>query len=116
MHPGASWRPHASLGGVGAAPTLCGMDPATQRTQFTRKLDRGSYDRAAANAILDETLLGHLGFADATGQPMVLPVGIARDGERVLFHGSTGSRLFRMLAAGAPGDTRQAIMVRGSWL
>ena len=29
-----------------------------------------------------------------------MPVGYARDGDRVLFHGSTGSRLFRGLAAG----------------
>ena len=36
------------------------------------------------------------------GQPYALPVGYARDGDRVLVHGSTGSRLFRHLAAGAP--------------
>ena len=31
-----------------------------------------------------------------------MPVAYARDGDRVLFHGSTGSRLFRALADGAP--------------
>ena len=76
-------------------------DP-TERTRFTRKAERGSFERAAADAILDEALVGHLGFVDATGSPLVLPVGIARDGDRVLFHGSTGSRLFRTLAEGAP--------------
>jgi len=39
---------------------------------------------------------------DEEGQPYVLPVGYARQGERIVFHGSTGSRLFRSLAAGAP--------------
>jgi len=36
------------------------------------------------------------------GQPFVMPVGYARDGDRVLFHGSTASRLFKNLAAGQP--------------
>ena len=79
-----------------------GPDGPTERTRFTRKVDRGSHDRDAAAAILDEALVGHLGFADATGAPMVLPVGIARDGNRVLIHGSTGSRLLRAVADGGP--------------
>jgi nitroimidazol reductase NimA-like FMN-containing flavoprotein (pyridoxamine 5'-phosphate oxidase superfamily) len=74
----------------------------TERTRFTRKVERGSHDRAAAAGILDEALVGHLGFLDSTGAPLVLPVGIARDVDRVLFHGSTGSRLFRTLGAGVP--------------
>ncbi|HUW17658.1 MAG TPA: pyridoxamine 5'-phosphate oxidase family protein, partial [Actinomycetes bacterium] len=36
------------------------------------------------------------------GQPFVVPVGYARDGDQVLFHGSTASRLFQGLAAGQP--------------
>jgi hypothetical protein len=39
---------------------------------------------------------------DADGQIYVLPVAFARDGDDLLIHGSTGSRLFRALAAGAP--------------
>jgi nitroimidazol reductase NimA-like FMN-containing flavoprotein (pyridoxamine 5'-phosphate oxidase superfamily) len=54
------------------------------------------------HAILDAGLLAHVGVVDASGQPYVLPVGYARDGERVLFHGSTASRLFLALAQGAP--------------
>jgi hypothetical protein len=72
------------------------------RTQLTRKAERGSHERVAADRILAESLVGHLGFLDATSHPIVLPVAIAPDGDRVLFHGSTGSRLFRTLAAGAP--------------
>jgi nitroimidazol reductase NimA-like FMN-containing flavoprotein (pyridoxamine 5'-phosphate oxidase superfamily) len=74
----------------------------TARTTFTRKAERGSHDRHAADAILAEALVGHVGFADATGAPVVLPVAIAPDGDRVLIHGSTGARLFRTLAAGVP--------------
>jgi uncharacterized protein len=43
-----------------------------------------------------------VGIADETGQPFVVPVAYARDGDAVLVHGSTGSRLFRSLADGAP--------------
>jgi uncharacterized protein len=53
------------------------------------------------DAILDAGRVAHLAIA-ADGQPYALPVGYARDGDRVLVHGSTGSRLFRALAGGAP--------------
>lgn len=59
-------------------------------------------DRAALHAVLDAGLVAHVGLADDDGQPFVLPVAYARDGDRVVFHGSSGSRLFRALAAGAP--------------
>ncbi|MCU0301258.1 MAG: pyridoxamine 5'-phosphate oxidase family protein [Candidatus Nanopelagicales bacterium] len=75
---------------------------ATPRTTLGRKADRGSHDRLAADAILAEALVGHVGLIDATGAPVVLPVAIAPDGDRVLIHGSTGARLFRTLAGGAP--------------
>jgi nitroimidazol reductase NimA-like FMN-containing flavoprotein (pyridoxamine 5'-phosphate oxidase superfamily) len=55
----------------------------------------------ALHAVLDAGLVAHLAVVD-DGQPYVLPVGYARDGDRVLVHGSTGSRLFRALAAGTP--------------
>jgi uncharacterized protein len=54
------------------------------------------------HAVLDAGLVAHVAVVDDTGQPYVVPVVYARDGERVLFHGSTGSRLFRALADGAP--------------
>jgi nitroimidazol reductase NimA-like FMN-containing flavoprotein (pyridoxamine 5'-phosphate oxidase superfamily) len=78
------------------------MATATPRTQLTRKPDRGSHEAELAEQILAESLVGHLGFLDETGQPLVLPVAIAPDAGRILIHGSTGSRLFRTVAAGAP--------------
>jgi nitroimidazol reductase NimA-like FMN-containing flavoprotein (pyridoxamine 5'-phosphate oxidase superfamily) len=39
---------------------------------------------------------------DDAGRPVVIPTAIVRDGDRVLAHGSTGSRWLRALAAGAP--------------
>ena len=53
------------------------------------------------DAVLDAARVAHVAVVDA-GQPYVVPVGHARDGDTVLFHGSTASRLFRALADGAP--------------
>jgi nitroimidazol reductase NimA-like FMN-containing flavoprotein (pyridoxamine 5'-phosphate oxidase superfamily) len=59
-------------------------------------------DRGVLHDVLDAGLVAHIGIADATGQPYVVPVAYARDGDRLLMHGSTGSRLFRLLSEGAP--------------
>ena len=75
--------------------------PRWPRTRVRRLPEKQVHDRAALNALLDSALIGHAGVV-ADGQPFVLPVAIARDGDRVLCHGSTGSRLFRALAAGEP--------------
>jgi nitroimidazol reductase NimA-like FMN-containing flavoprotein (pyridoxamine 5'-phosphate oxidase superfamily) len=53
------------------------------------------------NEILDAAIVAHVGIVNDT-QPFVMPVGHARDGDRLLLHGSTGSRLFRAVATGAP--------------
>jgi nitroimidazol reductase NimA-like FMN-containing flavoprotein (pyridoxamine 5'-phosphate oxidase superfamily) len=58
-------------------------------------------ERAALYAVLDAGRVGHVAVLD-DGQPYVLPVGYGRDGDRVLIHGSTASRLFRLLAVGTP--------------
>lgn len=58
-------------------------------------------DRAVAHEVLDAALVAHVALVH-DGQPYVLPVAFARDGDRVLLHGSSGSRLFRALAAGVP--------------
>jgi hypothetical protein len=75
---------------------------STERTRVRRLPEQAVTDAAALRAVLDAGLVAHVGIADAAGQPFVLPVAYARDGGRVLFHGSTGSRLFRALAGGAP--------------
>lgn len=62
--------------------------------------DRGVHDRETIDAILDEAMVAHVGFA-AEGQPYVIPTLHARIGEQVYFHGSAASRTIRALAAGA---------------
>lgn len=72
------------------------------RTRVKRLPAKQVTDRAALNDILDASRVAHVAIVDATGQPYLLPVAFARDGDHVLVHGSTGSRLFRALADGAP--------------
>jgi nitroimidazol reductase NimA-like FMN-containing flavoprotein (pyridoxamine 5'-phosphate oxidase superfamily) len=64
--------------------------------------DKQVHEREVLDRLLDAALVGHVAVVDDEGQPFVLPVAVARDGDRLLVHGSTASRLFRLLAAGAP--------------
>lgn len=74
---------------------------SSERTRVRRFPEKSVTDRAVLHAVLDAGLVAQVAVVDDDGQPYVVPVAYARDGERVLFHGSTGSRLFRSLAAGA---------------
>lgn len=74
---------------------------ASHRTAVRRLPELQVDDVATLHAILDEALHAAVGF-QVDNQPFVLPMGCARDGEHLLLHGSTGSRLMRLLAAGAP--------------
>ncbi|HET6639959.1 MAG TPA: pyridoxamine 5'-phosphate oxidase family protein [Gemmatimonadota bacterium] len=73
----------------------------TRRTTVRRNAKRGAYDREVVNAILDAGIVAHVGFVHE-GQPYVIPMSYARDGDRLLLHGAGGSRLMRTLASGAP--------------
>jgi nitroimidazol reductase NimA-like FMN-containing flavoprotein (pyridoxamine 5'-phosphate oxidase superfamily) len=73
----------------------------TPRTRIRRLPEKAVSDRAVLYAIVDAGLVAHVGIS-VGGQPFVMPCGYARDGDRLLLHGSTGSRLFRSLASGLP--------------
>lgn len=72
----------------------------TDRTRIRRLPEKAVDDVSVLHAILDAARVAHVAFVD-DGHPVNLPTGTARDGDRLLLHGSTGSRLFRRLAAGA---------------
>jgi uncharacterized protein len=74
--------------------------PPSDRVRLRRKRERGNYDRAVIDAILDEALIAHLGIVAEDGQPVVIPTLHARSGDVVYCHGSTASRTLRALAAG----------------
>ena len=66
----------------------------------TRLAEKASTDRAALDALLDECRVAHIGLA-VDHHPLVVPTALARDGDSVLVHGSTGSAWMRAAAAGA---------------
>ena len=74
---------------------------STGRTRLRRLPEKAVDDRTTLHAILDEALVAHVALVDGH-HPFALPCGYAREGERLLLHGSTGSRLMRSLAAGVP--------------
>lgn len=74
---------------------------STPRTRVKRLPDKAVTDRDTAYAILDAGLVAHVAVV-TDDQPYVVPVGYARVGDEVIFHGSSASRLFTTLAKGAP--------------
>ena len=70
-------------------------------TRLRRLPERGSKDFDLACAIIDDARIGHVGFV-LDGLPYVIPMAVARDGDRLLLHGSVASRLMKSLAAGLP--------------
>lgn len=73
----------------------------TARNKVRRHPERGAYDSAAIDPIVDGALLCHVGFV-VEGQPFVIPTLHARDGDTILLHGAAGSRLLKHAATGAP--------------
>jgi uncharacterized protein len=73
----------------------------TPRTAVRRLPELQRNDRAELDAILDAGLVAHVAIVD-DGQPYAIPMAYVRDGDRLLLHGSTASRLLRTLTDGAP--------------
>ena len=71
----------------------------TQHTTVKRHPERGAYDRATIDSILDEALICHLGFV-VEGRPFVIPTIHARDGDTLYVHGSPASRMLRAAKEG----------------
>ena len=69
------------------------------RSQVRRMAKRGEYDREPIYKVLDEGLVAHVAFV-VEGQPFVIPMAYARDGDDLILHGSVASRLLKSLATG----------------
>ena len=74
--------------------------PSSDRTRIKRLPERGDYDKETIYSILDEGLVCHVGIA-VEDQPLVIPMTYARSGDKLLMHGSRGSRLMKALKKGA---------------
>ena len=73
--------------------------PKTPRTTLRRIPQNAVYDRAAIDAILDEGLICHVGFA-VDDKPVVIPTSYARAKDHLYIHGSAASRMLLTLTSG----------------
>jgi len=91
-----------SLFWLSAAASIRRMLAVMISTTITRLPEKGVNDRDELYRLLDESLVAHIGVTGQNGLPVVIPTAIARDGDSVLVHGSTGSGWMRQVAAGQP--------------
>jgi nitroimidazol reductase NimA-like FMN-containing flavoprotein (pyridoxamine 5'-phosphate oxidase superfamily) len=73
----------------------------TPRTRLKRRPQRGRFDRAAIDAILDEGFVCHVGFVHQ-GKACVVPTVYARAGDWIVIHGAQANRMMRSLCE--PGN------------
>jgi hypothetical protein len=59
------------------------------------------YDRDSVHRVLNRGQLAHVSFV-SDGQPYCIPTFYSRVGDRLLIHGSSASRMLRVLATGVP--------------
>ncbi|MEV0948409.1 pyridoxamine 5'-phosphate oxidase family protein [Rhodococcus sp. NPDC049939] len=69
--------------------------------KIKRHPERARTERAQLDAVLDAAAMGTLATV-VDGMPWAVPLLYARDGDRILLHGSTGAGALRHVAAGAP--------------
>lgn len=79
-----------------------------------RHPERGSQDRALLDELLTTVPTGVLSAVGPDGEPWAVPLLHALDGDRLLFHGSTGSGMLRGLADGAP--VVYTVFIQDSWV
>ena len=71
-----------------------------EKFHVQRHADREVVDRVDIERLLDNQYVAHVGFIDPeVKQPFVIPMGFARDGDRILIHGSTGSRIMMAISS-----------------
>jgi nitroimidazol reductase NimA-like FMN-containing flavoprotein (pyridoxamine 5'-phosphate oxidase superfamily) len=73
----------------------------SRRTRVHRHPERGAYDRATIDAILDDALICHLAWVSPEGEPRLIPTIHVRVGDTLYVHGSQASHTLRALRAGA---------------
>src|SRR5512140_708627 len=71
----------------------------TDRTKVRRLPKRANYDRELIDAVIDEALSCHVGFA-IDGRPWVVPTIHARIDDRLYLHGAVANHMLRALDRG----------------
>lgn len=82
---------------------------APPRVRVRRVPKNARYDRESIHRVLDRGQIAHVSFVSG-GQPYCIPTLYARVGDEVLIHGSTASRMLKLLAAGAPACVTVTIL------
>jgi len=82
-------------------------------TRVRRLADRGAYDRAAIDAVLDAGTLCTIAHV-VDGRPVATPTFHWRVGDRVYWHGSVASRMLRTNAAG--GEVCLTVTLFDGWV
>ena len=70
--------------------------PPSDRARLRRKPMRGFYDRAVIDEILDASIIGHVAWV-YEGMPYATPTCVWRQGDRLYWHASAGSRMVRTI-------------------
>lgn len=73
--------------------------PITDQNRVRRVPKRGVYDQKTIYSILDAALICHVGLIE-NERPVVIPTIHARDGDKILLHGASTSRLLNHVGAG----------------
>jgi nitroimidazol reductase NimA-like FMN-containing flavoprotein (pyridoxamine 5'-phosphate oxidase superfamily) len=68
----------------------------TERTKLNRISHKASHDVSDLYSILDDNLVAHVGLVQ-DGLPIVIPMAYGRVDDIIYLHGSSGSRLMRLL-------------------
>ena len=71
----------------------------TERTTVRRQSQRASYERPLVDAVIDEALSCHVGFA-IDGRPWVIPTIHARIDDVLYLHGAVTNHMLRSLSGG----------------
>lgn len=82
---------------------------APSRVRVRRVPKNARYDRESVQRVLDRGQIAHVSFV-ADRQPYCIPTLYARVGDEVLIHGSSASRMLKLLAAGAPACVTVTIL------
>jgi nitroimidazol reductase NimA-like FMN-containing flavoprotein (pyridoxamine 5'-phosphate oxidase superfamily) len=75
--------------------------PPTARSRVKRLHQRAHYDRATIYRILDAGFVCHVGYT-FDDHPYVTATSYWREGDRILWHGSSASRMLRTVKNGVP--------------
>jgi len=71
------------------------------RSRVKRLNQRAAYDKATVYGVLDQGLICHVAYV-IEDQPYITPTAYWREGDRVLWHGSSASRMLRTVKEKVP--------------